>query len=153
MTDSSEGTITYTRIQQRAKQDALEYMPEFPKLPNQTDFTNESDHEQCCMELWQDFYDTVDSIEACDVAHESCEWDWVIYYHRALELCQAVPTSVLHDAESELEEMYFDTFLGLYETAAGIAAQIVIKEIADAVEQIKEELLEVAVTAIDNMES
>ena len=135
MTDSSEGSITYTRIQQRAKQDALEYMPDFPK---------DSDG-------WQDFSDTVDSIEAYDVAHESCEWDWVIYYGRALELCQAVPTSVLHDAESELEDLGYEPEIGLYETATRIAAQIVIREIADAVEQIKEELLEVAATAIDNM--
>lgn len=141
MTDSTDNAITYKRIQDRAMEDAKERMPEFPEDSSG----------------WQDFIDQIEEIDAYDVAHESCEWDWVIYYHRALELCQAVPGDVLHEAEAQWYDLgqsdAIDDSFGLYELAAQLAAQIVIQEIASAVEQVREEMLEVANDALDNMES
>lgn len=95
-------------------------------------------------EVWESFASEVESLDAYEIAYESCEWDWVIYYGRALELCQAVPSSVLYDAESEWDDMDGGSAGGLYELATQLAAIIVTREIVAAVEAAKEELVELA---------
>lgn len=106
-------------------------------------------------EAWEDFQEQVEAVEAYEVAHESSEWDWVIYYHWAMELCHAVPSSVLHEAESQWADMYgvdsIDDQFGLFELAAQLANLIVVSEITQAVEQAKEELIDLVQTNIDNM--
>lgn len=134
--DSSETTITYRAIQKRAKDVAQEYMPEFPK--------------QNTFEAWEAFQSEVEALDAYDIAHESSDWDWVIYYGRALELCQAVPSDVRGQAEEELEDMGGQVEPGLYELAASLAALIVTREIAEAVESVKEELIDLAETQLEN---
>jgi len=151
--DSQDMEITYKSIQERAAQDALGYMPDFPKLPNQIDFTLPEDHAQHCFEAWESFIAELEDLDAYDIAHESCEWDWVIYYHRALELCQAVPRDVLSDAEEQWGEQggYMGDDFGLYKLAVQLAAIIVTREIADAVEQCRHELLELANDKLDQI--
>lgn len=219
--DSSDGAITYKRIQDRAMDDAREYIPDFPKMPEEILYADsargiyipqhfaesvdrsklsgvskgdlntllgepdqdyywdtwasvcddailtDSNGQQWTLyqdgdlwlvplgayEAWESFQEQVESLDAYEIAYESAEWDWVIYYHRALELCQAVPSSVLNDAEAQCEELdcMAGKDFGLYETAAVIAAQIVIEEIVDAVEQLKEELIDLAETTMGNL--
>jgi len=144
MTDhmnSSEGGITYKRIRDRALQDAKERMPDWPK--ESTDYA------------WQAFIHDLEDLDVYVIAHQSCEWDWVIYYHRAMEVCQAVPSDVLHDAESQWHDMggpgtMGDCF-GLYEMAVRLASLIGTSEIAEAVEQAREELLELANDNLDQL--
>jgi hypothetical protein len=96
---------------------------------------------------WESFQQDVESLDAMEIAHESCEWDWVIYYNRAMELCQAVPSAVLHEAESEFDDMGGTenmTSVGLYEIAFRLAAIIVTREVAEAVETVKDELIDMA---------
>ena len=138
--DSQDMTITYKAIQDRAAKDALEYMPDVPR--------------QNTFDAWESYQNEVEALDAYEIAHESCEWDWVIYYHRAMELCQAVPSDVLCDAESELLDMGFNGLnenWGLYEMAVQLAAIIVTREIADAVEQAKDELIDLAETQMENL--
>jgi len=138
--DSQDMTITYKAIQDRAAKDALEYMPDMPR--------------QNTLDAWESYQNEVEALDAYEIAHESCEWDWVIYYHRAMELCQAVPSDVLCDAESELLGMGFNGLnenWGLYEMAVQLAAIIVTREIADAVEQAKDELIDLAETQMENL--
>ena len=219
MTNSTDNTLTYNRILERAMSDAKEAMPDLPKLPELQCFADsarglyipqyfaesidrdaitgvnmedldcllggpEQDsywdvwadvldnavikdthgqewtlHEDGDLWLvplgyymaWDVFQQEVEAIEAHEVAHESSGWDWVIYYHRAMELCQAVPSSVLHDAESEWADMGYTEIEGLFEMAGQLASLIVINEIAQAVEQVKEELIDLAQTAMDNI--
>lgn len=145
---SDEQTITYLAIRKRAKDCALEYMPSLP--------------EKNTYENWESFQQDVEALDSYDIAYESSDWDWVIYYHRALELCQAVPSGILHEAESEVYDnggidhlqgygcnRCSDKF-GLYEMAALIASQIVIREIAEAVEDAKEELIDLAETQMES---
>jgi len=140
MTDSSNITITYKAIRERAAQVAQEYMPDFPK--------------ESTFESWVSFQRDVESLDAFEIAHESCEWDWVVYYHRAMELCQAVPSDVLHDVELEYADLFStvdpDQF-GLYEFAFRLAAIIVTREIEEAVESLKEEMIDLAETQLDNL--
>jgi len=135
--DSQDMTITYKAIRDRAEADARERMPH---LPTQNTF-----------EAWESFQADVESLDAHDIAHESAEWDWVIYYGRAMELCQVVPSDLLSDAENTWEEMgaYTDSQFGLYQFACTLAAIIVEREIADAVERVKDELMELAQNEMD----
>jgi len=142
MTDSSDTTITHYAIVQRSKQDAQDRMPDFPKEPT--------------ADAWESFIDDLESLDAFEIAHESAEWDWVIYYHRALELCQAVPSAVLHEAESEWHAYGLDSLddsFGLHEMACQLANLIVTRAIVEAVEECRDELLELANDKLDQMES
>jgi len=105
------------------------------------------------VDAWESFRRDVEEMDPVEIAHESSDWDWVIYYHRALELCQAVPSDVLFDAESQWQEMgaYTDDQFGLYEFAAVLASIIVEHAIMEAVESLKEELIDMAESQLENM--
>lgn len=139
MTDSTFGDVTYKRIRDRAMSDAKEYAPTFPTANT--------------VDAWQAFIDELESMDASDIAHESAEWDWTIYHYRAMELCQCVPVAVLHEAESQYEDYGNDTPSGLFEYASTLAFIIVAQEIAEAVDTLRDELLELANNQLDNMES
>jgi hypothetical protein len=139
MTDSTDNAITYKRIRDRAMQDAKDAAPALPT-------TNTVD-------AWQAFIDELEAMDASDIGHQFAEWDWVIYHYRAMELCQCVPSAVLHEAESQYEGYGNDTPSGLFEYASTLAFTIVAQEIADAVDTLREELLELANNQLDIMES
>jgi hypothetical protein len=139
--DSTDTKITYTEVQKRAARDAQDRAPNMP-----TENT---------VEAWESFMVDVEEMDIGEISFECAEWDWVIYYHRAMELCLAVPTSVLSEAEGVYHdcgghELERDSF-GLYHIASSVAFYIVSSEIAEAVETLKEELIDLAQTQIDNM--
>jgi len=71
---------------------------------------------------------------ALDLIHERCDWDWVIYSGKAMDLCAAVPNSVLNDAEEAVIDcgiMSSDTTL--HEHASAVAYWIVHNAIMEAV--------------------
>jgi len=141
--DSTETQVTHYAIVKRAERDALDRMPDFPK--------------KSTVGNWECFIEELESLDAYEIAHELAEWDWVIYYHRAMELCQAVPSAVLHEAESEFADMggpngMGDSF-GLYEYAATLAHLIVVRAIVEAVEECRDELLELASEKNEQVES
>lgn len=137
--NSSDMNITYRAIIERAEDDARDRMPDMP---------NEN-----TVEAWEAFVSDLESLDVMDIAHESSEWDWVIYYHRAMELCQAVPSDVLSDAEDQWQDMgaYVDDSFTLHGFACTLAAIIVESEIMQAVERIRDELIELAENQLENM--
>ena len=136
--------ISYSGLIERAKQDALDAMPDLPKVNS--------------LEAWQVFLENVEAIESSEVAHESADsWDWVIYHGQALELCAMLPSSLVSDAESMVSECggiqeAFESG-GLGGVACLIAYWIIYQAVQDAVELAKEELLELAQDQIDNLEA
>jgi len=136
MQDSTDNKLTYKRILDRAASDAQEAMPSLPTVNT--------------FDAWQGFIDDVEACDAYDIANESGQWDWTIYYSRAMELCLCVPSSVLSDAESTYEEYQTGTPSGLFEYATQLAGFIVTSEIAQSVETLREELLDLAQTQIEN---
>jgi len=65
-----------------------------------------------------------------------------------------VPIEILHQAESEFENMSgFENMEtpGLYELAVQLAALIVTREIVEAVETVKDELIDMAETQKESM--
>jgi len=136
MQDSTDTKITYKAIRDRANRDAMERMPDLPTSGT--------------VEALEAFQQEVEAIDTYDLANELSEWDWVIYYHRAMDLCLAVPGDVLTDAEDQAKDCGPSDEYGLFETAFNCAYWIVNNEIAQAIEQVKEELTDLAQTAIDN---
>jgi hypothetical protein len=136
--------ISYSGLIARAKQDAKEAMPDLPKVNT--------------YEAWQTFLESIEAIESGEVAHESADsWDWVIYHGQALELCAMLPSSLVSDAESMASECggiqeAFESG-GLGGVACLIAYWIIYQAVQDEVELAKEELLELAQSQIDNLES
>lgn len=148
--DSQDMTITHFAIIQRAKQDAQERMPDLPKAPWIAE-----DGEDLREGKWLDYIRDLEDLDPYEIAHESAEWDWVIYYHRAMELCQAVDSATLHEAEAEWHDLGgaqgIDDSFGLYELAGQLASLIVTRAIVEAVEECREELLELANNQLENM--
>jgi hypothetical protein len=141
MMDSTDTKITYTEVQKRAARDAQDRAPDMPK--------------ENTVEAWEAFMADVEEMDIGEISFECAEWDWVIYYHRAMELCLSVPTSVLCQSEAEYydcggHELERDSF-GLYEIASRVAFYIVSSEIAEAVDTLKDELIDLAQTQLDNM--
>lgn len=136
--------ISYSNLLKRAKSDAQESMPDLPKTGT--------------IESWQAFLDTVESIDSSDVAHESADsWDWVIYHGKALEVCTLLPRSVVDEAESRLLDCggVEDAFKngGLGGVACLVAYWSIYQAVSDEVETLKEELIDLAQSQIDNLES
>ena len=135
--------ITWNAILERAEDCAKDAMPEFPKSNT--------------VEAWESFQAELKTIEEVDIAHEMSDWDWVIYFGMAMQLCREVPSEVLHDAESEWHDMggpdVIEGNFGLYEFASQLAAIIVIDQIGQAVSSIKAELEELAETQLENLET
>lgn len=136
--------ISYSELIKRAKDDALEAMPDLPKTGT--------------LESWQAFLDSVESVEASEVAHNSADsWDWVIYTGQALELCAMLPSSVVDQAESMVIDCggigeAFESG-GLGGVASLVAYWIIYQAVSEAVDEAKEELIELAQSQLDNLES
>lgn len=136
--------ISYSRLIKRAKGDALEYMPDLPKVGT--------------VEAWQAFLESVESVESGDCAHESADsWDWVIYPDKALELCAILPSSLVDEAESMASDCggiagAFESG-GLGGVACLIAYWVIYQAVYDAIGEVKEELIDLAQTQIDNLGS
>jgi hypothetical protein len=139
--DSTDTKITYTEVQKRAARDAQDRAPDMPK--------------ENTVEAWEAFMADVEEMDSYEIASEGCDWDWCIYYHRAMELCLSVPRSVLSDAEGEFHELGGlgpdSCEFGLFEMASSIAFFVVSSEIREAVDTLKEELIDLAQTQLDNM--
>ena len=136
--------ISYSHLIKRAKADALEYMPDLPKFGT--------------VEAWQAFLESVESVESGDCAHESADsWDWVIYPGKALELCAMLPSSLVNAAESMASDCggIQDAFEsgGLGGVACLVAYWVIYQAVADTIEDVKEDLIDLAQTQLYNMES
>jgi len=134
--------ITWNAILERAQECAKDAMPEFPKSNT--------------VNAWEEFQIAVEDVDELDTAHEMSEWDWVIYFHHAMQLCQEVPMEVLHGAESDWHDMGMKDNLeenfGLYEYASQLAAIIVTNQIGLAVANMKAELVDLAENQMMNLE-
>lgn len=127
---------TYNKVLIRAKESARDAMPELP--------------EKNTYEAWQAFQESVESVDIYDAAHiEADSWDTVIYNFKAMTLCTDVPSSVLHNAESQWDDCTDEKPAGLYELASVLAYWIVQTELIDAMESLQSELIELSQNQMD----
>jgi hypothetical protein len=129
---------TYNEVLIRAKESARDAMPNLPI--------------QNTVAAWQAFQESVEAVDVYDAAHmEADSWDTVIYHYKAMVLCTDVPSSVLHNAESQWDDCTDEKPAGLYELACLLAYWIVQAELVDAMESLQAELLELAENQIENL--
>lgn len=131
---------TYNEVLTRAKESARDLLPTAPV--NADGSVN-----------WQSYSEALESFDVYDSAHmEADSWDTVIYHYKAMTLCTDVPTSVLHDAEFQREDCGDNTTAGLYELASTLAYWIVYTEVVEAMESLRDEMLELCQNQMDNAE-
>lgn len=122
-------TINESALTKRAEQSAKEWVE---------DQTNHLWIKAKESNLWDDWQALIDRLEDMqdndmqDFAHEEADsWDWVIYHHKALELCANVWSSTLEEAEESWIDCGGEA-KGLYETACQIAYWIIYHAIIKA---------------------
>jgi hypothetical protein len=127
---------TYNDVQKRAKESARDLLPELPSVNTYA--------------AWQAYADELEALDVSDAAHtEADSWDTVIYHYKAMTLCSDVPTSVLHEAESQWEDCSDGKTAGLYELASVLAYWIVYAELIDAMQELQSELIDLAQNQMD----
>lgn len=136
--------ITYFNLMKRANESALGYMPAMPA--------------QNTVEAWQAYADEIEALDISDAAHtEADSWDWVIYNGQALQLCCAVPSSVLDQAEDMARDCsdisYLFNHSGLYGIASTCAYWIVYEAVSVQLNEVCQELLDLAYSQIENLEA
>ena len=126
----------YNDVQKRAKESARDMLPELPSVNT--------------FDAWQDFQSQIEDFDISDAAHiEADSWDTVIYHYKAMTLCSDVPTSVLHNAESQWEDCSDGKTAGLSELASAIAYWIVYAELIEALQELQSELIDLAQNQMD----
>ena len=74
---------------------------------------------------------------ARDLVAESCEWDWVIYYGKAMDLCTNVPSDILDNAESMVADCCMvNENTDLYSHACAVAFWIVHNAVSAQLDQL-----------------
>jgi hypothetical protein len=132
----------FAMLTKRAKESALERLPSMPT--------------QSTLEAWEAFQQALEEVEASECAHEEADsWDWVIYHGKALALCSNLPTSVVSQAEESAIECggiaeAFESG-GLGGLACLVAYWIIYQAVSEAIEEARDELLELAQGQIDNL--
>ena len=132
----------FAMLTKRAKESALERLPAMPT--------------QGALEAWEAFRQALEEVEASDCAHEVADsWDWVIYHGKALAICSNLPTSVVSQAEEcaiecgGVQEAFESGGLG--GLACLVAYWIIHQAVYAAIEEARDELLELAQGQIDNL--
>ena len=132
--------INQYTLEQRAKQSALDLVPDMPK--------------ENTRDAWESYLAELESLDISDLAHtEADSWDWTIYHGKAMELCTNVSSMTLEDAEEQAKDCgAFEDVEGLYELACSLAYWIVCGAVQHALNELVEELTELAETQLKNME-
>ena len=139
-------TVPYIAIIERCKVDAMEYLPDLPK--------------ENTVEAWESFLDELETIRDDSYYHAGeCvqQWDWAIYTHYGWKILFALPSDIERQAESEFFDVWGQVTIyslnGWWEMASMIACfalEIIFRE---TLEEMAQELIELAESQLENMES
>lgn len=139
-------TLTYKEITDRVKSTARELTPALPEKGD--------------LESWESFRDDCETARdnSSDLAHgEVDSWDWCIYTHHGVDILNALPSYVESDAEDSYMECNGDMTAsdigGWREMASGVAYWALVNLLREAIDSTCEELIELAETQIENLES
>ena len=106
-----------------------------------TDAINYNELTRRAADVAAELLENADSADrARDLVAESCEWDWVIYYGMAMELCINVPNDVLNAAEDVVADLGMVTeSTDLYGHACLVAYWIAHNAVSASLERMIEE--------------
>ena len=139
-------TIKYRDIVERCKSDIKEILPDLPK-------------ENSC-DAWESFRDDLETIREDSHCHASEvveHWDWAIYTQYGIKILYGLPLEIERQAESEFFGCMgvepIDSLNDAFDMASRIAyfaLEIVFRE---TLEEMVQELIELAENQLENMES
>ena len=139
-------TIKYFEIVERCKGDILELLPDLPK--------------QNTCESWESFLDELETIRDdsyCHAAEAVQHWDWSIYTHYGIKILYGLPLEIESQAEQEFFDVWgsepIDSLNDAFDMAsriAGFALEIIFRE---TLEEMAQELIDLAETQLENLES
>ena len=138
-------TIKYRDIVERCKGDIAEILPGLPK--------------ENTYDAWERFLADLEEIreDSHCYAGDVDAWDWAIYTHYGIRVLYGLPMEIEQQAESD----FFDCMGGepinslndafdMASRIAGFALEIIFRE---TLEEMAQELIEIAETQLENMES
>ena len=139
-------TIKYYEIVERCKGDIAEILPELPK-------------ENTC-EAWERFLNELEEIREdshCYAGDAVGSWDWAIYTHYGIKILYGLPLEIERQAESEFFDCMggqpIDSLNDAFDMASRIAYYALWIIFHDTLEEMAQELIELAETQLENMES
>jgi len=139
-----ENTLTFNDIRTRCNQLAMDIAPDLPR--------------ENTLQAWECFADQLDNLrdDSFGLVLESVEsTDWAIYTHYGWKILHAVPQECINDAESQFLElnsgMTFDDSFDIWSLQSQIAFHVLVAMVQESIEEILEELNELAQTQIDNL--
>ena len=137
--------VKYREIVERCKGDIAEILPAMPK-------------ENTC-DAWESFRDDLETIrdESYEHASEVQHWDWGIYTHYGIKILYGLPMEIEQQAESDFFDVWgsepIDSLQDAFDMAHRIAIfalEIIFRE---TLEEMAQELIDLAETQLENMES
>ena len=137
--------VKYRDIVERCKGDIAEILPAMPK-------------ENTC-EAWERFRDELEAIreDSHCYAGDVDAWDWAIYTHYGIKILYGLPMEIEQQAEADFFDCMgsqpIDSLNDAFDMAsriAGFALEIIFRE---TLEEMAQELIDLAETQLENMES
>ena len=138
-------TIKYRDILERCKGDIAEILPGLPK-------------ENTC-EAWERFRDDLEAIreDSHCYAGDVDAWDWSIYTHYGIKILYGLPMEIEQQAESDFFDCMgsqpIDSLNDAFDMASRIAYHALWIIFRDTLEEMAQELIDLAETQLENMES
>ena len=137
-------TVKYFEIVERCKGDIKELLPDLPK-------------ENTC-EAWESFRDDLETMRDdshCHASEAVQHWDWSIYTYYGIKILYGLPLETERQAEQEFFDIWggepISTLNDAFDMAsriAGFALEIIFRE---TLEEMAQELIELADTQLENM--
>ena len=137
--------VKYRDIVERCKGDIAEILPAMPK-------------ENTC-EAWERFLADLEEIreDSHCYAGDVDAWDWAIYTHYGIKILYGLPMEIEQQAESDFFDCMgsqpIDSLNDAFDMASRIAYYALWIIFRDTLEEMAQELIDLAETQLENMES
>lgn len=141
---TTDNTLTYTMITERAKEAAQELTPDLPTKNT--------------LEAWEEFLSELEDFDHSLINEEVENWDWSIYTHFGGKILHVRPQSEINEAEEQFLEynhgMEVQELCGgfdIWSVQSQIAYHLLINLVTEEVNGLISELTDLAETTIDNL--
>lgn len=134
-------TLTYKDISDRCNAAARELTPDMPSANT--------------LEAWEAFSDALEDLDVSDAVWQEVDgWDWSIYTHYGMKIVNVISSDELSAAEAQWHELdgpnVIDESFGVYEFAAKVAYFFLTAKLTETVQELVDELQELAQNEMEN---
>ena len=142
---TTDNTLTYTMITERAKEAAQELTPDLPT-------TN-------TLDAWEEFISELEDFDQSLVHEEVENWDWSIYTHYGWKILQLMTPTQVNEAEEQFLEYNHGVEaqdlcggFDIWTIQSMIAYHLLVNLVTEEVNDLITELTDLAETTISNLE-